>query len=196
VSSSSLRRAACYAAAGAIILAEFATLAVAANPAVGPEYRAYYLDRSVDCYVAGDPRPALQPGQAADFTRDSPFARCPTLYTGWRKPEPEGPRARGDSAEMRVKLAETVPAGSTVALTLEASSSDQGQRIAVSADGSRLEEFELQQGSNEHRLVLTEAAPDEIRLRFDLLDPGPRKAKKLNFRVKMLQITPSNATEN
>lgn len=59
MSSSSLRRAACYVAAGAIVAAELATLAVAANPAVGPEYRAYYLDRSVDCYVAGDPRPAL-----------------------------------------------------------------------------------------------------------------------------------------
>lgn len=193
MSSSSLKRAACYAAAGAIVVAELATLAVAANPTVGPEYRAYYLDRSVDCYVAGDPRPALASGQVADFTGDSPFARCPTLYTGWRKPEPEGPRARGESAELRVKLAEAAPAASTVLLTLEASSSNEGQRIAVFAGGSRVGEFELQQGVNERRLVLTEAAQDEIRLRFDLLDPGPRKAKKLNFRVKTLRISMASA---
>jgi hypothetical protein len=193
VSSSSLRRAACYAAAGAIIAAELATLAIAASPAVGPEYRAYYLDRSVDCYVAGDPRPVLEPGQPASFTDDSPFARCPTLYTGWRKPEPEGPRARGLSSELRVKLAGPLPAASTVSLTLEASPSDRGQRIAVFAGGAQLDEFELQAGRNERRLVLAEAVQDELRLRFDLVAPGQRKTAKFNFRIKSLQISPKPA---
>lgn len=82
-----------------------------------------------------------------------------------------------------------MPPGSTLSLTLEASSSDQGQRIAISADGSRLDEFELQKGANERRVVLGNAALEEIRLRFDLLDSGPGKAQKFNFRVKSLQIS-------
>jgi len=42
------------------------------HPEIGPEHRAYYLDRSTDCYVATDTRPALAIGQLAGSTAEVP----------------------------------------------------------------------------------------------------------------------------
>lgn len=132
-----------YGLAGLLLLSEAAIFAAALSPDVAPEYRAYYIDRSTDCYplpVTGTyhlgERVAF--GAAPGSTRAN-LARC-----GWRDPEAQGSWSDGDRSMLRFAVA---PQRADLLLELDAQpyldSETRRQRIEVSANGHPLETLEL-----------------------------------------------------
>lgn len=144
-----------YALAGLLLLLQAMIFVAALYPAVSPEYRAYYIDRTTDCYplpVAGTYRlgDRVPFGAAAEGKRAS-LARC-----GWRDPEAAGSWSDGDRSMLRFAVA---PQPADLVLELNArpylDPQTPRQRIEVSANGSPLETLELtEKGPTTRRLVI------------------------------------------
>lgn len=144
-----------YGLAALLVLIQAAIFATTLYPAVTPEYRAYYIDRSTDCYplpVAGTYRlgDRVSFGAAAEGKRAS-LARC-----GWRDPEAQGSWSDGDRSMLRFAVA---PQPAALVLELNArpylDTETPRQRIEVVANGRPLEPLELT--GNEpitHRVVI------------------------------------------
>lgn len=144
-----------YGLAGLLVLIQAAIFIAALYPSVTPEYRAYYIDRSTDCYplpVAGTYRlgDRVSFGAAAEGKR-ARLARC-----GWRDPEALGSWSDGDRSMLRFAVE---PQPTDLVLELNArpylDPETPSQRIEVAANGRPLETLEL--AGNEptaHRIVI------------------------------------------
>lgn len=144
-----------YGLAALLVLIQAAIFIAALYPAVTPDYRAYYIDRSTDCYplpVAGTYRlgDRVSFGAAAEGKRAS-LTRC-----GWRDPEAQGSWSDGDRSMLRFAVE---PQPTDLVLELNArpylDPETPSQRIEVAANGCPLETLELtDKGPTTHRVVI------------------------------------------
>jgi len=132
-----------YGLSGALLLIEAAIFAAALFPSVTPEYRAYYLDRSTDCYplpVSG----AYRLGDRVSFGAASEGKRVDLARCGWRDPEARGSWSDGNRSMLRFAIAPP-PADLVLQLSVQPylDAETPRQRIEVTANGTPLETFEL-----------------------------------------------------
>lgn len=132
-----------YGLAGLVLAAEAAILAVALTPDVDPVYRAYYIDRTADCYplpVTGD----YSLGTRVSFGPDGKAERLQLARCGWRDPDVVGSWSDGDRSMLRFAVAPP-PADLLLELVLQpyVDRETTKQRVEVSANGTSLGMIEL-----------------------------------------------------
>lgn len=132
-----------YGLAGLVLATETAVFAVALSPTVDPVYRAYFIDRTTDCYplpVAGD----YALGTRVSFGADGQAERLPLARCGWHDPDAMGSWSDGDRSMLRFAIA-----GPPVDLLLElvlqpyVDHDTPRQRVNITANGTSLGTIEV-----------------------------------------------------
>lgn len=119
-------------------LAELAVASLVLHPNVDPVYRAYFIDRSSDCWPHQTPA-SYVPGTTLSFVygRGTPFDA--NKICGWFYPNAHGAWSYGRFSLLRFNFA---PVDRPLRLTLAAgamvSAAHPGQRVAISINGTRL----------------------------------------------------------
>jgi len=140
------------------VLIEAAIFAVALVPSVDPDYRAYYLDRSTDCYplpVSG----AYRLGGRVSFGSASEGERANLARCGWRDPEAGGSWSDGSRSMLRFAIPPQ-PADLVLELNVRPylDAETPRQRIEVTANGTPLDTLELvEKGVATHRIAISSA---------------------------------------
>jgi len=131
-----------YGLAALVLAAEAVVFLMAMAPAVDPQYRAYYIDRSTDCYplpVSG----GYQLGERVSFGAPGAAQRVQLARCGWRDPEQRGSWSDGDRSMLR--FAVSSPSDLLLQLTMQpfVDALTPRQRVEVSANGTSLATLEL-----------------------------------------------------
>ena len=131
------RNIALYSLATLLLAAEVTILAVAMTPSVDPLYRAYYIDKSTDCFplpVTG----AYALGERISFGTDGAASRTALARCGWRDPEATGSWSDGDLSMLR--FAVTTSSDLVLELKMQpyVDHDTPRQRIEVTANGTSL----------------------------------------------------------
>jgi hypothetical protein len=164
-------------ATAAALVIELAAVALMLRPDVDPVYRAYYIDKSSDCwphrtdaaYVLGTPLSFAYPPKGADFT--------PNKICGWFYPDARGDWSYGRYSLLRFNF---TPTAASLTLTLTAGamvdSAHPAQEVRVAANGTALGSLTFDSFAPETRTLAipaTIAASGRIELRFDYPDARP-----------------------
>jgi hypothetical protein len=180
-------------AAGLVAAAELATASLMLWPRVDPAYRAYFIDKSSDCwphqtpaaYVLGT-RLSFVVGQRPDFMANK--------ICGWFYPEPTGTWSYGAYSLMRFVMP---PPGAPLVLTLTAGAmvipAHPTQRVVVSVNGQELASLDFETTDPATRMAaIPEALADTGRLdlRFDYPDArsGREMGPNQDFHLRALRM--------
>ena len=170
-----MRPALLWTATGLVALAELATAALILAPRVDPAYRAYFIERSSDCWPhKTDGHYAL--GTTVSFIYGARPDFTPNKICGWFYPGPQGTWSYGSYSLLRFRFA---PAAGPLRLTLTAAgmvdAAHPVQRVAVSANGTPLGTLQFGAGAAAQSLTVPAAlaATGDIELRFDYPDARP-----------------------
>jgi hypothetical protein len=93
-----------YLAAALVLGFELFVLGLALRPTVSDAYRAYYIDRTSDCWRSQREPPVLRPGEPLRFTPQNADRLRPVMGCGWHDPESWGAWTKGERAELTFKL--------------------------------------------------------------------------------------------
>ena len=170
-----MRRALFWAAAAVLGLAELAVLGLVLVPRADPTYRAYFIDRSSDCWPH-ETDAHYKLGETISFVFGKQPEFTPNKICGWFYPGPEGTWSYGSYSLLRFRF---TPASGPLTLMLEAEPMAGTQRVAVSANGKSLGTMEFTGTIPEQqRLAIPAelAATGDIELRFDYPDARSGKA--------------------
>lgn len=131
-----------YGLAALLLAAEATILAVALKPSVDSLYRAYYIDKSTDCF----PLPVTGTytlGERVSFGADGAAPRASLARCGWRDPEQVGSWSDGDRSMLR--FAVTTSSDLVLELNMQpyVDRDTTGQRVEVSVNGTSLGTLEL-----------------------------------------------------
>ncbi len=163
-----------YALVAALAGSETVILALALNPDVHPDYRAFYIDRTTTC-LNRDTIGSYTPGQTISFRRDGRKQAASIKVCGWSGPAGDGTHSLGETSWLRLKLP---PLGHGLKATLQMAAVVRPpqitQRVVISVNGIRAHEATL--SGEEPQTVsfiiphtaLADAKPLEIA--FDYLD--------------------------
>ncbi|MDX8500828.1 hypothetical protein RFM99_20725 [Mesorhizobium sp. VK4C] len=137
-----------YALASALAAAEIAILALALNPNVNDNYRAYYIDKTTTC-LNRDAVGPYTPGRTVSFRADGARETTGMRVCGWSGPVADGTHSLGESSRLRLGLP---PLRDGLRATLELAAvvrpSQTSQTVVISANDVEV-----------HRLTLSGAAP-------------------------------------
>ncbi|TIU31510.1 MAG: hypothetical protein E5W38_15750, partial [Mesorhizobium sp.] len=92
-----------YALAGALAAAEIAILALALNPQVDDDYRAYYIDKTTTC-LNRDAVGRYTPGRTVSFRSDGASEAMGMMVCGWSGPVADGTHSLGETSRLRLAL--------------------------------------------------------------------------------------------
>lgn len=189
-----MQRALSYIAVGALAALGGAALWLAAHPNVSDEYRAYFIDRSTDCWANNVVGSLPLSGRIWFVTADNAGAKA-VLECGWIAPEATGTWSSGREAKLAVRPQGAGPWD----VELDLLPFSPPQRVTIVAKGETLLETVLVQGGTiQHRLrllpthldadgraVLSVALPDGVSPSDLGLAPDPRKlaVRLLSLRV-------------
>lgn len=179
-------------------------LLLAASPRVSAAYRAYYIERSTDCWpteVAG----TLPSSGRVWFseTRVEAPARA-VLNCGWTSPQQTGVWSIGQEARLVLKPQGTGPWAVDFDIMPFVADSHPRQRVRISAGSTTLSELELRRGSPiSHRLVIpSNLADPDGRILLVLALPDHVSPMELGYgldrrelavRLLSMQVTPSRS---
>lgn len=191
-----------WAAAALVALFELGMAGLVLMPRVDPVYRAYFIDRSSDCWPHQTDAPYTL-GTRLSFIDGEANGFFPNKVCGWFYPGPSGTWSYGPYSLLRFRFAPTTQP-LTLVLTAGAmvDAAHPVQRVAVSANGTPLGTLEFSSPApQEQRLGLPAslAASGEIELRFDYPDArsgralGPNEDSHLRaIEVTALALLPSS----
>ncbi|TIS60956.1 MAG: hypothetical protein E5W93_09485 [Mesorhizobium sp.] len=181
-----------YALAGALAAAEIAILALALNPNVNDDYRAYYIDKTTTC-LNRDAIGRYTPGRTVSFRSDGAREATGMRVCGWSGPVADGTHSLGESSRLRLALP---PLRDGLRATLELAAvirpSRTSQRIVISANDVEV-----------HRLTLSGSAPTIVSfviphavlagkatldMRFDYPDGIPQSADASNIYNRAIKL--------
>lgn len=147
-----------YGIAGLVLAAEAAILAMALTPDVDPVYRAYYIDRTADCYplpVTGE----YALGTRVSFGANGTAERLQLARCGWRDPDATGSWSDGDRSLLRFAVA-SPPADLLLELVLQpyVDRETTRQRVEVTANDTSLGVIELEGRTSLRKEIVVPAA--------------------------------------
>lgn len=132
-----------YTLAALLASAEATILAVALNPRVDADYRAFYIDRTTTCLNRNSSARYLF-GETISFRRDGQKRAAGFKVCGWSSPAGDGTHSLGESSRLRLELPGV---GSTVVATLELTPvlrpPQNEQRVRFLVNGILAEEIRL-----------------------------------------------------
>jgi len=173
-----------WAATGLVFLAELAALALMLRPSVDPAYRAYYIDKTSDCWPHRTAA-AYRLGTRLSFTvpPDGPEF-TPNKICGWFYPDAGGTWSYGRFSRLAFVFP---PADLPLRLTLEAAAmvdaAHPHQAVVVSANGQQVGTLVFASATpTAQHLMLPPAlaATGRIDLRLDYPDARPGTAMSPN----------------
>ncbi|MFK0687624.1 hypothetical protein ACFX5Q_05370 [Mesorhizobium sp. IMUNJ 23033] len=92
-----------YAAATVLAVSEIAVLALALNPKVNADYRAYYIDRTTTC-LNRDAIGNYTLGQTVSFRSDGAKQAAGMIVCGWSGPVADGTHSLGETSRLRLRI--------------------------------------------------------------------------------------------
>ncbi|MFK0692611.1 hypothetical protein ACFX5Q_31255 [Mesorhizobium sp. IMUNJ 23033] len=92
-----------YALAAVLAVSEVVILALALNPNINADYRAYYIDRTTTC-LNRDAVGTYTLGQTVSFRSDGAKQAAGTIVCGWSGPVADGTHSLGETSRLRLEI--------------------------------------------------------------------------------------------
>ncbi|MER9489733.1 hypothetical protein NKI50_27820 [Mesorhizobium sp. M0563] len=185
-------RLASYALAAVLAGTEIVILALALNPNVNANYRAYYIDRTTTC-LNRDAVGSYTLGETVSFRSDGAKKAAGMRVCGWSGPVADGTHSLGETSRLRLKIP---PLHDSVTATLQMAAAIRPpqvtQRIIISVNGVRVHAVTL--SGKEPRtvsFVIPTAALAEARIldvAFDYLDGIPPSSAASNIYKRAIKL--------
>lgn len=146
-----------YSLAALLLAGEAAILAIAMSPTVDPLYRAYYIDKSSDCFPL-PVRGTYALGERVSFGADGGAPRASLTRCGWRDPDTAGSWSDGDRSMLRFAVA--APSDLLLELNMRpyVDRDTTRQRVEVIVNGASLGTLEFAGRSATRREIAIPAA--------------------------------------
>ena len=190
-----------YALAAVLGAAEIVILALALNPNVNADYRAFYIDRTTTC-LNRDATGSYTLGQTVSFRSDGAKQAASIKVCGWSGSAGDGTHSLGETSRLRLKMP---PLGLGLAATLQMAAVIRPpqitQRVVISVNGVQAHAVTL--SGKQPRTVSFVIPPalgkaDTLEIAFDYLDgipPTPaasniykRSIKLVSFRLDAIEM--------
>ncbi|TIT20646.1 MAG: hypothetical protein E5W70_20360 [Mesorhizobium sp.] len=184
-----------YALAAVLAGTEIVILALALNPNVNADYRAYYIDRTTTC-LNRDAVGSYTFGETVSFRSDGAKKTAGMMICGWSGPVADGTHSLGETSRLRLKVP-PLRDGLTATLQMAAviRPPQVTQRVMISVNGVRVHAVTL--SGKEPRKVsfvippAVVAEPSTLDIAFDYLDgipPSPAASNIYKRAIKLLSF--------
>jgi hypothetical protein len=185
----------CYALALVLAVSEIIILALALNPDVNADYRAYYIDRTTTC-LNRDAVGSYTPGQTVSFRSDGAKQAAGMMVCGWSGPVADGTHSLGETSRLRLEIP-SLRDGLTATLQMSAviRPPQTTQRVMISVNGVRVHEVTL---SSKDPTTISFAIPHAafanakvLEVTFDYRDgipPSPAASKIYKRAIKLVSF--------
>jgi hypothetical protein len=181
-----------YALAAVLAGSEIVILALALNPDVHADYRAFYIDRTTTC-LNRDTVGSYTPGQTLSFRRDDRKQAASIKVCGWSGPAGDGTHSLGETSRLRLKLP---PLGHGLKATLQMAAVIRPpqitQRVIISVNGVRAHEATLSgEEPQTVSFVIPHAALADVKpleIAFDYLDGIPPTPAASNIYKRAIKL--------
>ncbi|MER9298581.1 hypothetical protein NKI38_19085 [Mesorhizobium sp. M0621] len=184
-----------YAIAAALAVSEIIILALALNPNVDADYRAYYIDRTTTC-LNRDAVGTYTLGQTVSFRSDGAKQAAGMLVCGWSGPVADGTHSLGETSRLRLAIP-SLRNGLTATLQMSAviRPPQITQRVMISVNGARVHEVTL--SSKEPKAIsftiphATFASAQILEMTFDYRDgipPSPAASNIYKRSIKLVSL--------
>lgn len=184
-----------YALAAVLAGSEIIILALAVNPNVYADYRAYYIDQTTTC-LNRDAVGSYALGQTVSFRSDGAKQAAGMMVCGWSGPVADGTHSLGETSRLRLKLP-PLRDGLTATLQMAAviRPPQITQRVVISVNGVRVHAVML--SGKEPRTVTFVIPPAALPgartldIAFDYLDgipPSPAASNIYKRSIKLLSL--------
>jgi hypothetical protein len=181
-----------YTLAAVLAGSEIVILALALNPNVDADYRAYYIDRTTTC-LNRDAIGSYTLGQTVSFRSDGAKQAASMKVCGWSGPAGDGTHSLGETSRLRLEIASR---GHGLAATLQMAAVIRPpqitQRVVISVNGVRAHAVTLS-GKEPRRIsfVIPPAALGETKaldIAFDYLDGIPQTPAASNIYNRAIKL--------
>ncbi|ESZ34515.1 hypothetical protein X731_31150 [Mesorhizobium sp. L2C054A000] len=184
-----------YALALVLAVSEIIILALALNPDVNADYRAYYIDRTTTC-LNRDAVGSYTPGQTVSFRSDGAKQAAGMMVCGWSGPVADGTHSLGETSRLRLEIPSL---SDELTATLQMSAvirpPQTTQRVIISVNGVRVHEVTL---SSKDPTTISFAIPHTafasakvLEVTFDYRDgipPSPAASKIYKRAIKLVSF--------
>jgi hypothetical protein len=148
-------RGASYIAVAFLAVLGVTALVLAVNPNVSDRYRAYYIDRTTDCWPANTNGNLPTSGRIWFLNPDNVEVAKNVLECGWADTEPTGTWSSGRDVRLAIRPTGRGPWAVELDLLPFSGAGIPHQRLTITAKGERLLETELRRGEGmQHQLHL------------------------------------------
>ncbi|TIM65871.1 MAG: hypothetical protein E5Y58_23865 [Mesorhizobium sp.] len=184
-----------YAFAAVLAGSEIVILALALNPNVNADYRAYYIDQTTTC-LNRDAIGSYTLGQTVSFRSDGAKRAASMKVCGWSGSAGDGTHSLGETSRLRVKIP---PLRDSLMATLQMAAVIRPpqitQRVVISVNGVRVHAETL--SGKEPRTVSFVVPPaalgkaDTLEIAFDYLDgipPTPAASNIYKRSIKLVSL--------
>lgn len=173
-----------YALAAVLAASEMIVLALALNPNVNEDYRAFYIDRTTTC-LNRDVVGSYTPGQTVSFRSDGAKQAVGMMVCGWSGPVADGTHSLGETSRLRLEIP-SLGDGLTATLQMSAVTRPPQltQRVIISVNGVSV-----------HEVTLSSKEPKTISFAIPYAAYASAKVLELNFDYRD-GIPPSPAASN
>ncbi|RWO48785.1 hypothetical protein [Mesorhizobium sp.] len=184
-----------YALAAVLAGSEVVILALALNPNVNADYRAFYIDQTTTC-LNRDATGSYTLGQMVSFRSDGAKRAASIKVCGWSGSAGDGTHSLGETSRLRVKIP---PLRDSLMATLQMAAVIRPpqitQRVVISVNGVRVHAETL--SGKEPRTVSFVVPPaalgkaDTLEITFDYLDgipPTPAASNIYKRSIKLVSL--------
>jgi hypothetical protein len=185
-----------YALAAVLAAAEIAILVLALNPKVGPDFRAFYIDRTTTC-LNRETEASYLIGQTVSFRRDGGKAASNIKVCGWTGPAGDGTHSLGETSRLRVNVEHHGPLTATVEMSPVLRAPVTRQRIVISVNGDEVARIALTEPTPRKFMFAVPGGARTLEISFDYLDgiPPNRSASNIYKRaVKLISFKLAEAS--
>ncbi|MER8974200.1 MULTISPECIES: hypothetical protein [unclassified Mesorhizobium] len=184
-----------YALAAVLAGSEILILALALNPNVNADYRAYYIDRTTTC-LNRDAIGSYKLGQTVSFRSGGAKQAGGMLVCGWSGPVADGTHSLGETSRLRLEIS---PLRYGLATTLQMAAVIRPpqvmQRVVIAVNGVRVHKVTL---SGKEPMTISFVIPHAafanakaLEMDFDYLDgipPSPAASNIYKRSIKLVSL--------
>ena len=181
-----------YVVAAVLAVSEIVILALALNPDVNADYRAYYIDRTTTC-LNRDALGSYTVGQRVSFRSDGAKQTAGMIVCGWSGPVADGTHSLGETSRLRMEIP-PLRDGLTATLQMAAviRPPQMTQRVLISVNGIPIHKVTL---SGKEPTTVSFLIPHTafanakaLDMAFDYLDGIPPSAAASNIYKRSIKL--------